>query len=283
MAAIPAALAWVGAGLGISAAAPEMNPFSKNDKNNNNQHPPIYQIQTQPQSSMGAGSILTAVVIGGGVVVFFGAYKYFWGSNPLDKILPELEESSRQTLDQVRKADENSRVRQQQMDENNRQRLLTLRSELQGEQRGNFEVLSEQINCLTQIALQTLTTITPNEQLALTNNPNMDDNQIAEYREQRNNINDYARKAQQVADEIADPQYHTKKRNDAMREIRAEIPQLKAYTPGQTNEQFSNNLEGVHDLDSAPRRGGRQRRRNNDNGNSSGMGMLGKGLALFWS
>merc|ERR1719461_1456643 len=111
----------------------------------------------------------------------------------------------------------------------------------------------------------------------------MDDNQIAEYREQRNNINDYARKAQQVADEIADPQYHKKKRNDAMREIRAEIPQLKAYTPGQTNEQFSNNLEGVHDLD-APRRGGR-RRRNTDrsSGNSGGLGMLGKGLALFWS
>merc|ERR1719192_625346 len=156
------------------------------------------------------------------------------------------------------------------MDENNRQRLLTLRSELQGEQRGNFEVLSEQINALTQIALQTLTTITPNEQLAITAGGDYDNQQVAEIRNQRNNINQFAARAQQVADEIADPSYHEQKRQDASKRIRAKIPALPALTPGCDHE----GLEGIHDLSHSAKG---KRRKRQERAESSGMfgGLLG--------
>lgn len=279
MAALPAGLAWIAAGLGISQYGQDYLPQRRQNRNDQNQQyaqPPVYQIHATNPQGFGFGSLVTAVFVGGGVVLFFGAYKYFWGSNPLDKVLPQLEKSSKDTLEQVRKADENARIRAQQMDENNRQRLLELQAEMQGEQRGNFEVLSEQINALTQIALQTLTTVTPSEQLAITAGGDYDNQQVAEIRNQRNNINQFAARAQQVADEIADPSYHEQKRQDASKRIRAKIPALPGITPGNNDD----GLEGIHDL-SQPGRGGKRRRRQ-DNSDSSGiMGALGVGLSYL--
>jgi len=275
MAALPAGLAWVAAGLGISQYGTDYLPQRKNDDQNQRYaQQPIYQIHATNPQGFGFGSLMTAMVVGGGVVVFFGAYKYFWGSNPLDKVLPQLEKSSKETLEQVRMADENARIRAQQMDENNRRRLLELQAEMQGEQRGNFEVLSEQINALTQIALQTLTTITPNEQLAITAGGPYDNQQVAEIRNQRNDINEFAARAQQVADEIADPNYHEEKRQEASKRIRAKIPALPALTPGNND-----GLEGVHDL-SQPARGKRRKRQNNSDSSSiwGSLGSLGYGL-----
>eukprot|EP00494_Astrolonche_serrata_P031111 UN31380 len=218
MAAIPAAAAWLGAGLGLSHVAPGYFGGDDKNKNNNNQNnqyqgQPVYHIQSGNQG-FGISSMVTAACVGGGVVLFFGAYKYFFGTNPLDKLIPEIQEQSAITLDQVRKADENAQARNEKMDENNRQRLIQLRAELQGENRGNFEVLSEQINCLTQIALQTLTSVTPGEaQLAITPGGPTDQQALTEMKDQRKQIMDYAKKAQGVADEIADPRYHEKKRS----------------------------------------------------------------------
>jgi len=282
MAALPAGLAWVAAGLGISQYGSDFLPQRKNNRNDQQQYaqPPVYQIHATHPQGFGLSSIVTAAFVGGGVVVFFGAYKYFWGANPLDKVLPQLEQSSKETLEQVRKADENARIRAQQMDENNRRRLLELQCEMQGEQRGNFDVLSEQINALTQIALQTLTTITPSEQLAVTAGGPYDNQQVAEIRNQRNNINGFAARAQQVADEIADPNYHEQKRVDASKRIRAKIPALPGITPGIGDD----GLEGIHDLSySAPGK----RRKRQDRAESSGMfgGLLGmasvQGMASY--
>jgi len=274
MAALPAGLAWVAAGLGISQYGQDYLPARRNNRNDQNQQqyaqPPVYQIHATNPQGFGFGSLVTAVFVGSGVVLFFGAYKYFWGSNPLDKVLPQLEKSSKDTLEQVRKADENARIRAQQMDENNRRRLLELQAEMQGEQRGNFEVLSEQINALTQIALQTLTTVTPSEQLAITAGGPYDNQQVAEIRNQRNNINEFAARAQQVADEIACPSYHEQKRSDASKRIRAKIPALPGVTPGIDD----GGLEGIHDLSQAPR-GGRRRKRQEDSESGGIMGALG--------
>lgn len=267
-----APLAWVGAGLGLASYGPEL--VGKGDKNNNRQQqqpPPIYQIQTTPAGGFGVGSFMTAAVIGGGVVLFFGAYKYFFGRNPLDGILPELEAKTQETLEQVRKADENSRIRAQQIDDNNRQRLLQLQTEMQGEQRGNFEVLSEQINCLTQIALQTLTTITPNEQLALTSGSG--EQQLA-IQNQRTEVNEFAARAQEVADEIANPNYAEEKRQNASKRIRAKIPGANAITNSTQNRDMS----GPNDLN-GHRRGGR--RNQESESSASYFGSIGRAVGLF--
>jgi len=252
MAAIPAALAWIGAGLGLGqlGATDGLLGNLPKRKQQQQQQPapqPIYHISTGG-GSFGVGSLFTAAAIGGGVVVFFGAYKYFWGANPLDKIIPELEESSRKTLDQVRKADENQAVRAQQIDENSKVRLQQLRSEIQGEQRGNFEVLSEQIACLTQIALQTMTHATPGGPAAITNGGQADEQTVAEYNKRKDELNQWAAEAQKVVDEISDPNYHEEKRKEASRRIRAQIPNYGALTQGGEFENQSSNLEGVHDL-----------------------------------
>jgi len=265
-----APLAWVAAGLGIANYGPDIMEKTKNDNQRQQQQPPIYQIHATPTQGFGAGSFVTAVFIGGSVVLFFGAYKYFFGTNPLDGILPELEEKTKKTLEQVRKADENAQIRAQQMDENNRQRLLQLQTDMQGEQRGNFEVLSEQINCLTQIALQTLTTVSPSEQLALTSGTG--DQQLS-IQNQRKDVNEFATRAQQVADEIADPTYAEEKRLNASKRIRATIPGANSVTNGDS----SRNMAGPNDLDDH-RKGGR--RRKND-GSSSYLNSFGKAVGLF--
>jgi len=281
MAAIPAAIAWIGAGLGLSHVAPDLSPFgNKKENKNNNQyqnHPPVYHIQAGNQG-LGLGSVMTAVFISGGVFIFYGAYKYFWGQNPLDSILPELEETSKAALEQIQKADENARARNQQMDENNRQRLLTLQADLQSEQRGNHEILSEQIHCLTQIALQTLTTITPGEsQIAITSGGPGNEQAVAEVRDQRNGVLEFANRAQQAADEIADPSYHEKKRQEARGRIRAEIPNMPALTDGHNNNQQPG-LNGPHDL-SVP---GQRRNARRNNANKGIMGnLLGGALGMF--
>jgi len=265
MAAIPAAIAWLGAGLGLSHVAPDFLGGKKDDKNQNQyqQHPPVYHIQAGNQG-FGVGSVVTAVFISGGVFMFYGAYKYFWGQNPLDSILPELEENSKAALEQIQKADENARSRNQQMDENNRQRLLQLQSQLQSEQRGNHEILSEQIHCLTQIALQTLTTITPGEtQLSITAGGPGQEQALAEARSQRTDVLKFAKDAQQAADEIADPAYHEKKRSEARSRIRAQIPNMPALTQNGENASSDPGLNGgPHDL-AVP--GRRNARRNNSN------------------
>jgi len=268
-----APLAWIGAGLGIANYGPDLVDQANKNKNQQQQQqpPPIYQIQATPAGGFGLGSFVTAAFIGGGVVLFFGAYKYFFGQNPLDGILPELEEKTKETLDQVRKADENARIRAQQMDENNRQRLLQLQTEMQGEQRGNFEVLSEQINCLTQIALQTLTTITPNEQLALTSGTG--EQQLA-IKNQRKDVNEFALRAQEVADEIADANYAEEKRANASKRIRATIPGANAITSGNST---GNNMAGPNDLD-GHRKGGRRKK---DGASGSYLGSLGKAVGLI--
>jgi len=252
MAAIPAALAWIGAGLGLGQLGATDglldNLPKRKQQQQQQQQPvqPIYHISTGG-GSFGLGSLFTAAAIGGGVVVFFGAYKYFWGANPLDKIIPELEESSRKTLDQVRKADENQAVRAHQIDENNKIRLQQLRSEIQGEQRGNFEVLSEQIACLTQIALQTMTHTTPGGPAAITNGQ-ADEHTVAEYNKRKDELHQWAAEAQKVVDEISDPNYHDEKRKEASRRIRATIPNFGALTDGTDFNNQSSDLGGVHDL-----------------------------------
>lgn len=269
MAAIPAAIAWLGAGLGLSHVAPDLMTGKKDNKNQNQyQHPPVYHIQAGNQG-FGVGSLVTAVFISGGVFIFYGAYKYFWGQNPLDSILPELEENSKAALEQIQKADENARARNQQMDENNRQRLIQLQSELQSEQRGNHEILSEQIHCLTQIALQTLTTVTPGEtQLAITAGGPGQEQALAEARSQRNDVLKFAKDAQQAADEIADPAYHEKKRLEARSRIRAQIPNMPALTQDGENSISEPGLNrGPHDLTVPGRRNARR--------NNSSQGMVG--------
>lgn len=286
MAAIPAALAWIGAGLGLGHIGAtdgllDNLPKRKQQVQQQQQPQPIYHIQTGG-GSFGLGSLVSAAAIGGGVVVFFGAYKYFWGANPLDKILPELEESSRKTLDQVRKADENQAVRSQQIDENNKARLQQLRTEIQGEQRGNFEVLSEQIACLTQIALQTMTHQTPGGPQAITAGGNADEQTVAEYNQRTEELHHWAAEAQKVVDEISDPNYHEEKRKEASRRIRATIPNYSALTENGEMGNQTSNLDGIHDLRvNRESEDGRPRRRGG-NASSNNKGMMMGALGYFF-
>jgi len=287
MAAVPAAIAWLAAGLGLSHVAPDM--LTKDKKNGNNQNtnssgqypPAVYHIQGGNQG-FGFQSMFMAGCIGAGVAMSFATYKYFFAPNPSQQILDEVAESGQQALEQVRKADENARARAQQMDENNTQRLLDLRAEMQGEQRGNFNVLTEQLNCLIQIGLQTLTTVTPGEQqLAITPGGVHDEQALAELNQQRKALLDYAQNAQNFADQINDKDYQEQKRKEAMKSIRATIPSLPALTQTPHGESLNNSLSGPHELSDGRKKKGRRKKADNSGGNGMLMSAVGATVGLF--
>merc|ERR1711937_551372 len=103
----------------------------------------------------------------------------------------------RNALKQVRKADENSADRDQRLDRNSKLRLQRMQSEIVGENRGNFEMLSQQINCLTQIALQTLGNMV---KPTTAGGEGMDE----EAERQRQKILEWTRNAQAEADKFVD-------------------------------------------------------------------------------
>jgi len=202
----------------------------------NIQQPTILTVPSQSGDGLGLSHLLFAGVVGAGAVMVLGGYQWLRRDDAAKRLQPQIRKLEKAALKQVRKADENSADRDQRLDRNSKLRMQKLQSEIVGENRGNFEMLSQQINCLTQIALQTLTN------MAKPTTPGGEGMEEAAEREQQK-ILEWARKAQMEADKFVDQDQVNRARNFHVSSLRAEIPGMS--NPGGGGEVKEEELISV--------------------------------------
>jgi len=223
--------------LGIGAAAVlgySGNKFMKGNQQdgaaqarNRDQGPTIVSLQP---SHGGAGSnLLLAGALGAGAVMVLGGYQWLRRDDAVKKITPQIKKLENSALRQVRKADENSATRDKQLDQNNKLRLNKMTADIKGESRANFDILSQQIHCATQIALQTLTKVSKNSETA--GGPGGEGME-----EDLKKQLEWARKAQEEADKLVDPTNVSNARSFHVSNLRAEIPGLALPGGGEVKE-----------------------------------------------
>jgi len=198
-------------------------------------------VTMQPsQGGAGLSNLLFAGALGAGAVMVLGGFQWLRRDDAVKKITPQIQKVEKNALKQVRKADENSASRDKQLDQNNKLRLQKVENSIKGENRANFDILSQQLHCVTQIALQTLSTCSRDSTTA--GGPGGEDME----REQQK-ILEFARKAQGVADKLVDPSNISKARTFHVSTLRAEIPGL-AMPGGEEIKEEVPISSGPHEL-----------------------------------
>jgi hypothetical protein len=180
----------------------------------------IISAEPPPKQSGGFGRLFFAGALGvGAVMVLAGLQRVH--QDPAELLRSTLKALERSTLKQVRKADENSCERDKALDKNHNLRLKKLSAEVIGESRANFDVLSGQVHCLTQIALQTLTNLAKP-----TGETPGGDNASMELEKERHKILKWCRRAQEEADKLVDPENVRTARHYHVESMKAEVPGL---------------------------------------------------------
>jgi len=233
--------------LGIGAAA--ALGYSGNKYANRSQNGPrvlhggpgTTVVSMQPsQGGAGLSNLLFAGALGAGAVMVLGGYQWLRRDDAVKKITPQIKKIEKSALKQVRKADENSASRDKQLDQNNKLRLQNMENTIKGENRANFDILSQQIHTVTQIALQTLTSVSRESTTA--GGPGGEGME----RDQEK-ILEFARKAQGMADKLVDPSNISKARTFHVSTLRAEIPGL-AMPGGEEIKEEVPISSGPHEL-----------------------------------
>jgi len=174
--------------------------------------------------------LLFAGALGAGAVMVLSGLQWFQLDDPLDLLRSQLRSFEKHSLKQARKADENSAERDKSLDKNNKLRLQNLSAEVLGECRANFDILSQQIHCLTQIALQTLTTLS--KPLGETPGGGAGENQdlLDEIEKERRKVIEWSRNAQEEADKLVNIETVISARKNHVETWRSEIPTLGEET-----------------------------------------------------
>jgi len=233
--------------------------------------PTILQLSS-PNQGVGLSHLLFAGALGAGAVMVLGGLQWMRRDDPAERLRPQLENLERSALKQVRKADDNSAHRDRQLDANNKQRLKKVSAEIRGESRANFDVLSQQIHTLTQIALQTLTTMAkPTVTGATPGGEGIDQETIER---ERQKILNWSRKAQSESDKFMDVNQVSKARRYHVSSLRAEIPGLRETPGGGERKEEAPIQAGPHKLPNV-----RPRKKKKKRGMwTMGMGCLGCGV-----
>jgi len=204
--------------------------------------PPGTTVVTMQPSQGGGGlsNLLFAGALGAGAVMVLGGFQWLRRDDAVKKITPQVKKLEKSALKQVRKADENSASRDRKLDQNNKLRLQNMEQSIKGENRANFDILSQQIHCVTQIALQTLSNCSQNSTTA--GGPGGED-----IEREHEKMLEFARKAQGVADKLVDPSQISQARSFHVSTLRAEIPGL-AMADGEEIKEEVPISNGPHEL-----------------------------------
>jgi len=168
-------------------------------------------IIVQPSSSK-TNSYL--VPLGTAAFLGLGGYYYFIHNNGTKRVIGKVEETAEETQDLVVQTDENNAKRFEVLDERNEQRSQNLELEIRSETRAGFNVLSEQIYCLTQVAIQTLSAVA---------SPGIGNPGGSEQEVSNEKLLGYCDKAQEMADTILTDQHMLTAKENNLRDIKAEI------------------------------------------------------------
>jgi len=158
------------------------------------------------------------VTISSVALLIYLGHSYYSSSMNTKRMINKVDETAHDTQELVKDCDENNQKRIEELDERNEERTADLSIEVRGEQRAHFEVLSKQLNCVTQVCLQTMTAIANG-----VGNPE-DGNGMSEATDE---LLAYAEKAQEMSDNLFDRVTHLKAVDAYTDECRAQINSRK--------------------------------------------------------
>jgi len=147
-------------------------------------------------------------------LVVYIAYSYYSSNNNTKRVIDKVEDTAQETQELVKECDDNNQKRIEELDERAAERTNDLSVEIRGEQRAHFEVLSKQLNCVTQVCLQTINAVAH----GLTNPA--EDGEAAQPNEE---LIAYAEKAQEMSDNLFDRDTYLKAVDIHVEECRAQI------------------------------------------------------------
>eukprot|EP01084_Bolivina_argentea_P113351 202032_1 len=148
--------------------------------------------------------------------ISLGGYYYYIHSSGTKKVITKVEDTAAETQTLVQKTDDNNAQRFEILDEKNESRAQTLETEIRSEQRAGFNIISEQLYCLTQVAIQTLSALaSSNNDPSVNENDNTNDN--------NEKLLNYCDKAQEMADTILSDEHLLTAKDNNLKDIKAEI------------------------------------------------------------
>lgn len=153
------------------------------------------------------------VPLGFACFIGLGGYYYYIHNNGTKKVIGKVEETAEETQTLVQQTDDNNSKRFHILDKKNEDRTQNLEIEIRGEQRAGFNVISEQLYCLTQVAIQTLSAV------ATSANSNANENENGS----NEKLLGYCDKAQEMADTILSDEHMLKTKQNNLTDIKAEI------------------------------------------------------------
>eukprot|EP00484_Ammonia_sp_Unknown_P004349 CAMPEP_0197079848 /NCGR_PEP_ID=MMETSP1384-20130603/213832_1 /TAXON_ID=29189 /ORGANISM="Ammonia sp." /LENGTH=367 /DNA_ID=CAMNT_0042518729 /DNA_START=64 /DNA_END=1167 /DNA_ORIENTATION=- len=175
-------------------------------------------IVVAPSTHNRSTSYLIPVGVAGFVAL--GGYYYYIHSSGTKKVIHRVEETAEETQNLVQQTDDNNSKRFEILDDRNEDRAKHLEIEIRTEQRSGFTLISEQIYCLQQVAIQTLN--------AVANSMNHNNANKAHDDELDNNVSNekllgYCDKAQEMADTLLSEAHMLKIKDNNIKDIKAEI------------------------------------------------------------
>jgi len=232
----------VGTYLGVTGRLHDLMDLGKRRESSSSQsakqtrvEAPRPTIIVQPSNSR-ANSYM--VPLGCACFIGLGGYYYYIHNNGTKKVIGKVEETAEETQTLVQKTDDNNTKRFEVLDKKNEQRAQDLELEIRGEQRAGFNVISEQLYCLTQVAIQTLSAVASSS-----------GDRDAEQELSNEKLLGYCDKAQEMADTILSEQHMLKTKETNLADIKAEI-QLRNHvlvhstsshkTPGGPDDDAAN-------------------------------------------
>jgi len=234
------------------------------------QQPTVISVSSSNDGTSGLSQLLFAGALGAGAVMVLGGFQWLRRDDAAKRLQPHLKKLEKAALKQVRRADLNSSDRDRRLDRNSKLRMNKMQSEIVGESRGNFAMLNQQINCLTQIALQTLT------QMAKPNTAGGEGMDEAIERD-REKILEWTRSAQREADKFMDHNTINNARRSYVSQLRAEIPGLRTSEGEEAQEEELLSI-GPHELRERPEK---SKVRNDGQYKTVGMSCLGFSALLY--
>eukprot|EP00483_Globobulimina_turgida_P000631 UN00631 len=195
--------------------------------NPNEQTRPPPTIIVQPNNNPRNSYLLP---LGCACFIGLGGYYYYIHNNGTKKVIGKVEETAEETQDLVQKSDDNNSKRFEILDSKNEDRAQNLELEIRSEQRAGFNVISQQLYCLTQVAIQTLSALASSHDKKEVNDCVNNEKLIS-----------YCDKAQDLADTILDEQHLLKSKENNLKDIKAEI-QLRNNNRPQQEVVMSSNV-----------------------------------------
>eukprot|EP01083_Nonionella_stella_P088696 247371_1 len=223
------AILWFGAGaLGVYGyATGRLSNMVDNFKNKSDTSQTSRSATTQSQSRAqladrpptiivqpsNTGRVSYLLPLGCACFVGLGGYYYYIHNNGTKKVIYKVKETAQETQDLVQKTDDNNAKRFSVLDKKNEDRSQNLELQIRSEQRAGFNIISEQIYCLTQVAIQTLSAVASSSTTKENDNANPTNEKLL----------GYCDKAQEMADTILSDDHLLKAKENNLKDIKAEI------------------------------------------------------------